>query len=745
METRLVPPRPETRLPGTVLLLGLLALPAGPAMAAGEPAPAIEEVVVTARWRAGESLDEVPASVAVLDEEALRAGAVQHFEELAAGIPNLGFSGEGARARYFQVRGSGELEQYEGAPNPSVGFIIDDIDFSGIGGIATSFDTARVEVLRGPQATRYGANALAGMIYMASAAPTWVPDARAELLAGSDGAHGIGVAGGGPLPGPAEQLAWRVALQRFTSDGFRRNAYLGRRATSGRDELTARGKLRWHPAPGWQLDFTGLYVDVDDGYDDWSIHNGFTTQSDAPGRDAQRSRAASLRLVGEPSDAVSLVAISSLARSSILFSFDADWGNPALWAPDVYDYTQHTRRERQTLSQELRLLSGPGGRLLGRGDWVLGAWVQRLAEDNTITDRGLLDLDDGRCPPGDPDGFCAPWPTDRSITSDYHATSLALFGELSWPVAEATELTLGLRGERRHARYADRVEDRLWPDARRNRFAPTDHLWGGELTLRRALEGAGSLYARIARGYKAGGFNPGLARADFSQPGLNVSREQVSFGAESLWNHELGAHLAGERLALDLSLFWQERERMQVRVPVQLAAGDPNTFIFLTDNAQGARVRGAEASLAWRATHSLDLHAGLGLLDTRLRRFAARPDFEGRRFPHAPALSWSAGLAWEGAGGWFAELSAHGRSRQLFDYDDSSGAGRWAGSASIANLRTGWRGGHWEVALWAQNLLDERWASRGFFFGNEPPAFMPRRYLRLGDPRQLGLRIGWQL
>lgn len=748
MEIRLVALRPETPALALALLMlggpGVPGIPGGTA-AAAEAGAGIEEIVVTARWRAGESLREVPASVAVLDEEALRAGAVQHFEELATSIPNLGFSGEGARARYFQVRGSGELEQYEGAPNPSVGFIIDDIDFSGIGGVATSFDAGRVEVLRGPQATRYGANALAGMIYMTSAAPTKLPDARAELLAGSDGTRSIGVAGGGPLAGAGEQLAWRMAVQRFTSDGFSRNEYLGRRNTSERDEITARGKLRWRPTEGWQLDFTGLYVDVDDGYDDWSIGNGFTTQSDAPGRDAQKSRAASLRITGEPSDAFSLVAISSLASSDIVFSFDADWGNPVLWAPDVYDYTQHTRRERRTFSQELRLLSGPAGRLFGRGDWVLGAWAQRLAEDNTITDRGLLDLDDAACPPGDPDGLCAPWPTDRSIASDYHATSLALFGELSWPLATATELALGLRAERRQARYADRVEDRLWPDARRNRFAPTDHLWGGELTLKHQLDAGTGLYARIARGYKAGGFNPGLARADFSQPSLNVSAGQIAFAAESLWNYELGAHLAGERLALDLSLFWQEREHMQVRVPVQLAAGDPNTFIFLTDNAQGARVRGAEAALAWRVTPSLDLHASLGLLDTRLQRFAARSDVEGQRFPHAPAFSWSAGLAWQGAGGWFAELAAHGRGRQLFDYDDSSGSERWASSASIARLRTGWRGDHWEVALWAQNLLDERWASRGFYFGNEPPDFPSRRYLRLGDPRQLGLRISWQL
>ena len=59
----------------------------------------------------------------------INATAVQHFEELVNVVPNLNWSGDGHRARYFQIRGVGELEQYQGAPNPSVGFLIDDIDF----------------------------------------------------------------------------------------------------------------------------------------------------------------------------------------------------------------------------------------------------------------------------------------------------------------------------------------------------------------------------------------------------------------------------------------------------------------------------------------------------------------------------------------------------------------------------------------------------------------------------------------
>ena len=108
----------------------------------------IDEIIVTADFR-GRTAFELPQSIALLDAETINQAAIQHFEELIGMVPNMNWSGDGHRARYFQIRGVGELAQYQGAPNPSVGFLIDDIDFSGIGTIATLYDIDRVEVLRG--------------------------------------------------------------------------------------------------------------------------------------------------------------------------------------------------------------------------------------------------------------------------------------------------------------------------------------------------------------------------------------------------------------------------------------------------------------------------------------------------------------------------------------------------------------------------------------------------------------------
>lgn len=700
--------------------------------AGAPPAAPAATMTVTATLREAASLAEVPASVALLGAPTLATAAVQHFEELTGLVPNLNWSGEGSRARYFQVRGTGELEQYEGAPNAAVGFIVDDIDFSALGGIATTFDTERIEVLRGPQGTRYGANALGGLIYVQSAAPPEAAFARAEAIVGSDGATGLGLAAGAPVAGFGEALGWRIAVQQFASDGFRRNEALGRDDTYERDELTARARLRWRPVPGWQADLTLLHVDLDNGYDAWAPDNGFATYSDQPGRDAQRSDAAALRIGGALNDAVSLVSITGVADSDIVFGFDGDWGNADYWAPYVYDFTERTARERRTLNQELRLVSAPAGRLFGHADWLLGLYVLDLDERNRRAVAGIYD---------DPlDGFDA-FTQDFTVQSDYAATSAALFGEIGVPLTAATRLTLGLRGERREADYRDQRRDALVPGALANDFSPTDRMWGGELALTHELGGGASAWARVARGYRASGFNPSLVVYP------DVTEEDRRFGDEQLWSYETGLRLADAAgvWSAEVALFWQERLDMQVKVPVQIVAGDPTSFVFLTDNAERGRARGVEAGASWRVADTLVLSANLGLLGTEVRRFSGASGFEDRSFPHAPRWSGALGALWEPGGGWFARLDVTGRDEFRFDYDTSTGGASRARAMTLTHLRAGRGGERWRLEAWVRNLFDEDYAVRGFYFGNEPPLFAAERYIRLGDPRQIGLTLSWKM
>jgi iron complex outermembrane receptor protein len=673
---------------------------AGAASAAEPPVAKLEPVVVTATLRPMPAAAR-PGGFTVLDADDVREAAVVHLEELLPQLPSLSWAGASSRPRYFQLRGIGELEQYQGAPNPSIGFLVDEIDFSGIGMIASTFDVEQVEVLRGPQGTRYGANALGGLIKVKTREPVAAREFSTEASVGGDGLWALGAVAGGPLAaGDSLEGAWRAVLERAVSDGFRDNRYLGRDDTNGRDETTARLRFRLGEAQGRRADLSLLYADFDNRYDAFAIDNSFSTLSDRPGRDAQRSAGASLDLAWPLAGGGELRSITGAAESDIVASFDGDWGNDGDWgAAGPYDYFSETRRTRSTLSEDLRV-AGPADSVVA---WIAGLWLQRLEEDNRIVDDGRY-LDDAFV---------------RRLDSRYHATSAAVYGQADVTLAPATTLTVGLRAEQRDARYAD---------SDGADFDPRDRMWGGELSLVHRLTEAQSLWASVARGYRAGGFNIGTS----------VPEDRQKFGAESLWSAEAGWKGADDagRLRADVNLYYMRRRQPQVSTSLQLDPEDPLTFMFLTDNAEGGEAWGLESSAALRAGERVELEAMLSLMDSRYEgyRFEER-DLEGREFAHAPEWKAAASATWRHPGGWMARLDLSG---EAGFYSDTSHDQR-AGSRFLANLRTGYQAERWSAEVWVHNLFDERYPVRGFYFGNEPPDFPTTLYLRWGDPRQFGM------
>ena len=679
------------------------------------PPPDVE-IVVRASFRDTVARD-VPASVVVLDADTVTDVGVQHFENLSELAPNLNFSGEGNRAKYWQIRGIGERAQYDGAPNPSVGFVIDDVDFSGIGGIATMWDVDQVEVLRGPQGTRYGANALAGMVYVRSAPPPLRFEGNAEVTIGGDDAQAAGLAVGGPIDADG-RVAYRISAQKHSSHGFRTNRYLDRTDTNGRDETTVRGKLRFEPTDRWTLDLAGFYVDADDGYDAFTLDNGFDTQSDRPGKDAQRTVAGSLRVTGSAHPAFTLVGITSAADSDTTFGFDADWGNDPFWAPYTYDFVSNTARRRKTVSQEIRLVSTPDGSWgAGRIAWIVGAYGARLDETNDTADAGTY-LD-----PALPDD---PFVLDSRIRREYRADTAAVFGETSIALGSRTDLDIGLRVEHRDTAYRDDVG---------NAFDPAETMVGGQITLAREVGDTVNVYGRLARGYKGGGFNLDLpAEAD---------DDLRRFDAEYLWNLEAGvkARRADGRLAGDLIAFWSIRRDQQVETSVQLDPNNPTTFVFFTDNAGRGRNAGIEGSVAWQATRSVAVQASLGWLETEIVEFGSNTSLEGRAQAHAPRFTYAASGTWRGGPGLFARLDVAGRSSFYFDDSHDQQSEPYA----LVHARFGLERRAWAAYVWGRNLFDEAYATRGFYFGNEPPDFPDRLYVKRGDPRQFGLTVRFRL
>jgi outer membrane receptor protein involved in Fe transport len=675
------------------LCVAAILIALSPALTAQE----IEELIVTADFR-GRASSDVPASITVFDAQQIRERAVQHFEELVNSVPNLNWSGDGNRARYFQIRGAGELEQYQGAPNPSVGFLIDDIDFSGIGTVATLFDIQQIEVLRGPQGTRYGANALAGLIYMQSTMPTAPWSADVQLMAADDDAYSAGVAFGGAL-NSSETLMMRLSAHKHQSNGFRDNPYLARKNTNGRDETTARGRLRWLAGDDWQVDLALMFADVDDGYDAFALDNSYTVLSDKPGKDAQRSTGASLKAQYSGWNKVSFTSITALADSAIQFSYDADWGNSDSWAPVTYDYISINDRKRKTLSQEFRWVGE---------QWLAGVYAMQLRDDLDTFNWGdyydpFYDYADS---------------LNATFASEYEATSIAAFGQYDFELSDSTQLSFGLRVERRSTDYGD--TDDL-------RASLSESMFGGELSLSHEHSDRMSSFVTLSRGYKAGGFNLGV-----------VPDERRNFDAEVMWNIEAGikSNWAQNSLHINASVFYALREDQQVRTSFQIDPGDPTSFVFFTDNAAEGETLGLEADIRWLPSDAWDLYATVGLLDARFDTFVTpQVDLSGRRQAHAPASTLAVGGRYTHSSGFFARIDVSSRSDFYFDvsHDEKSQA------YELLNARVGFETGSWAITLWARNLFDEDYAVRGFFFGNEPPDFPSALYTRFGDPQQLGV------
>ncbi len=685
---------------------------------AAEP---IDEVVVTATLRQ-QVLTDVPGSVTVLGPEETRGAGRQHLEDVLALVPNLNWAGGTSRPRYFQVRGVGEREQYEGAPNPSVGFLIDDIDFSGIGMPATLFDVGRIEVLRGPQGTRFGANALAGLIAVQGNEPGDVAGYSVEAGIAEFGALSTGLVATGPIE--SLNSAWRVSVQRQRSDGFMRNAYLGRDDTNDRDELTGRAKWRWRASADTVLDVTLLHANMKNGYDAWAIDNSRVTLSDRPGEDTQRATGASARLTSTALSGYTLTAIASYLDSKSTNSFDADWGNPESWAPYTYDYFQRSDRDRSTGSLELRLASNTTD-AVGELAWLVGVYALQLDEDGRDALTGVY------ADPFDPawDGT-----SDDLLLSAYEATNLAAFAQIDHRLTARVRWSLGLRFEQRNAEYRD--SGTTGGALQTSDLSARDRMIGGQLSLSADVFDDSTAYVSLARGYKAGGFNLGA-----------IPDEAREFAPEYLWNLETGLKTSFDngRGYVDVAVFYQWRDDLQVRSGRQLDPMNPGTYVFVTDNLPDGYNTGVEASLKYRLSPSLSIGGTLGLLRTKASGGVSEEGIavSSREQAHAPEYSASLFADWRHASGFAARIDVN--AKDDFYFDVPTDHDRRASAYGITNLKVGYERDRWSAFLWVKNLFDEEYAVRGFYFYNEPPFYEKALYTQLGEPRQVGVTVRFDL
>ena len=726
----------------TISALALLSIATTPLFAEESVVPAIPELPVTIvtgeLWES--ELHNTTASVTVLAEDALEDKGVQHFEDVINAIPNLTWTGGTSRPRYIQIRGIGENSQFEGeTPDSSVRFLIDDLDLTGLGTVGNLFDVQQVEVLRGPQAGAFGANAAGGVVRIVTNEPTPYWSGQAEATVGNDDLRAGGVAVGGPLlKNDPEQLTFRLAVHQLVQNGFRENEYLDNDDTNERDELTTRLKLRWLANEDWQFDGQLFYADADNGYDEWSLDNtGFDINSDEPGRDEQESLAGSLRAVWTGLDRVDVSNILSGTQTESVYSYDSDWGAGYVLPPSDSGYLGFLQvdRKRDVFSNELRFDSSQQEDALGIIDrWTIGFHYQHLKEDS------IADYDDDF--------------GTMDASSKYENESYALFGQTAHDFSQTTRIIVGLRVEQYEVDARSKGMDSGYYDGRLNNGSSSEDgtLWGGKITLEHDLNKNHTLFASAARGYKAGGANVSTFSFGF---------DPKTYEDETLYNFELGLRSDWYEAAVTTQItgFYLQRQNAQLRDSV----GAGGFFRYLTVNGNDASHYGLEAEATWQIDENWSVSAGFGLLETTRDGYTAfdsdesiddsldvddiddpvAVQIDSRSLANAPNYNYFLRINYQPESGLFAHIELTGSD----SYYESNSHDEKRSEFALVNAAIGYRYENWTFTLWAKNLFDERYEKRIFYVNNFHPddayARVNRRYENPANPSTFGVTANY--
>ena len=658
----------------------------------------IERVVVTGDFRQT-TLDQLSASATILDQARLSSRQPSHIDSVLNSIPNVNFAAGASRGRFIQIRGIGERSQFAEPINPSVSFIVDEFDFSGLAAAGLLFDTKQLEVYRGPQATLYGTGALAGAVKLTSNkvgsdAPDYV-----EARIGNKDSYRIEGATGDDIN---SDWGYRVALVHDRSDGFVENTFLGRSDTNNIDETALRFAVEGSIDERTTLALTYRWYDIDNGYDAFSLDNDNKTLSDEPGFDEHQTHAVSARSTTTTA-AGDFILIATHASHNIAYGYDEDWTFTG-FHPWGYTSFDAYYRDVETQTGEMRFVSSDSAALFdGMTDWTIGVFY-KSTEEKLLRQYTYLDSD---------------------FASEYTPTTTAIYAQTESRLNENLLLVAGLRVENYNFDYADNNQ--------LNRAFDTTMV-GGKIALQ-YTQGDHFYYGSISRGFKGAGFNPDS----------RVSDNQRFFDEEYNWNYEVG--VKGPLFTPDLiaraAIFYMDRRDTQVS-DFDVITRDDGTagFVDIIDNADLGTNKGAELELSWFATDNWQLDASVGYLSATFEGYTLADGTEVSEQRQAQSPKWTANLYSEYA------LTDNLLWRVDVDYKSeyrfSDGHDVTSPSTTLVNSEIVVLHGDWQTSLWVQNAFDREYYTRGFGgFSNGPRdeyAF-DEPYYQIGNGRQFGVTV----
>ena len=677
-----------------------------------------EEIIVHAGLT-DETLQRIASSVTVFTKRDITENGGEHFQFLTDYIPNFNWTGGTSRPRYFQIRGVGERSHYfgEGPPNFSVGFVLDDIDLSGLGMAGILHDIEQVEVFKGPQSSVYGPNTMAGLIMLRSTTPQDSFESNLTATYGSDNHYRLGLVSNVKI---IRGLSLRVSGLKNYSDGFRENVSKNTTNSNKRDELLLRTKLKYQPNEKLVLVGTVMIANLDNGYDAWAPDNNqdFTTYSNDQGQDSQKSTAFSLRANLVLSNRVTLTSITSFSETDLTHSYDGDWADDTYWYdnhnfdPEVegwsYEFFDSNAKNRTSLTQELRA---------SIGSFIIGGYYKHLKEQDNASGylfSGLV--------------------TEGTGVYDFNV--LAGYAQYAYYFSSVLRLIGNFRYETNKIIYNGTYlgYDAALPPVE---FDLEHSMVGFKGALQYQDDQFTSYYLSFAQGYKSGGVN--------QQPFLG--KKNRPFKPEYIQNMELGFKRMMDNYSDRLTVFIGNRRDQQVSVSSQQVSGDPNSFYYFTSNAGSGRLGGLEWDHDHVITSNVRLTASLGYLDTKVEEFSYQMDSTtigiggNRAAAMAPKLTGSFGFDWRDKSGLFARTDLTYKDNYYF----SDSHNQISNSYFLINLSFGKTIDAATITFWARNIFDKRYAIRGFYFGLIPPDYPDELWLSYGDPRQIGLTFDYKL
>lgn len=650
----------------------------------------LETITVTAN-KQKEDIQDVPISITAFDALTLEDKNISSLTELADFIPNLAIISGGTPGVYMPVmRG---IHNEMGTYSVSTPIFVDGVPILSFSGYEDTLQNIeRVEVLRGPQGTLYGKNALGGVINIITRQPSNEFEGKVSAVGAEDYRKEFSVNLNGPIV--QDKLFFGLAGQFYEKDGFIKNGNT-KDNENDKGHWYGKGLMNWKPVDDLSIKLIVSHLQYDDkgpnmglsetgaaAFDplgtmgllasgDREVYSGF----DAEGK--SRTNTQSLQISYDLGKTLNLTSTTTHreyeGRNTI------DWDFNPIGMMDTSSNEDYT-----TWSQELRLSS-----TTETMKWVAGFYYDK-------DDNGFKQV------------TTSVFPTMNGVNaSDSGGETYALFGHLRYALTDRLGVTGGLRYEHQDKDFQDNTGalDSSWEDV-----SPKFSL---DYSFTPEVMG----YATVAKGFLTGGFN---TQSGFT--GLDKTYDK-----EQLWSYEVGAkaRFFDNKLIVNGALFYMDIDDMQVTETV-VVQNVPWTQI---SNAATAVSYGAELEIQARITSRLTLTGSLGYTNVEFDEFKdALGDYSGNNAPNAPAYTFSIGGVYRMENGFFAGVDMVGYGKTYGDFANTY----MRDAYQLINGKIGYEADNWDIYLYGKNIFDKdyTWAGAGNGYWNI-----------YSDPREMGLKL----